>query len=79
MESAPLSEANPVATAVTGTGIEVFGGAGRLDDAFGLLERLMTMAAGREITVPYVRQWPGFDPHRRDPRLEPLLLRFATN
>jgi hypothetical protein len=35
------------------------------------------MPAGREVTLSYLRVWPGFDPLRADPRFEQLLARFA--
>ena len=48
-----------------------------VDRAFALLELLFTMPAGRDVTVPFVRAWPAFDPLRGDPRLERLLARFG--
>jgi hypothetical protein len=37
------------------------------------------MPAGREVTIPFLRVWPGFDPLRSDPRFDQLLERFAIN
>jgi tetratricopeptide (TPR) repeat protein len=78
MEMVPLSQANTAATAFMGVAVEVFGRAGKLDEAFELLELLLAIPAGREVTIPYLRLWPGFDPLRHDLRFEPLLDRFAT-
>ena len=79
MELAPLSENSPGATAFMGMAVEVFGRAGELDAAFELLELLFAMPAGREVTIPFLRLWPGFDPLRNDPRFSQLLQRFAAD
>ncbi|MFL5617285.1 MAG: protein kinase domain-containing protein [Gemmatimonadaceae bacterium] len=42
--------------------------------AIALLERLLQMPAGREATVPYLRVDPRWDPLRRDPRFQRLLV-----
>jgi serine/threonine-protein kinase len=69
---------NRAATAFRGLAVETFGRIGELDRAFQLIELLLTMPAGREITVPYLRVWPGFDPLRTDPRFNQLLDRFTV-
>ena len=79
MATVPLSENSPGATAFMGVAIEVFGRAGELDAAFELIELLFAMPAGREVTIPYLRLWPGFDPLRDDPRFDQLLRRFAAS
>ena len=79
MDLAPLSENSPGATAFMGVAVEVFGRVGELDTAFELLELLFAMPAGREVTIPFLRLWPGFDPLRNDPRFEQLLNRFTVS
>lgn len=61
-----------------GGAVEVFSKAGELDGALELLELLFSMPAGREVTVAFLKVWPGFDPLRRDPRFSQLLERFAV-
>jgi serine/threonine-protein kinase len=78
MELVPLSSNSPGATALMGGAVEVFGRAGEIDAAFELLELLLAMPAGREVTVPFLRVWPGFDPLREDPRFDRLLARFGS-
>ena len=77
MELAPIGR-TAIATPIMAGAVEVFGKAGSIDSAFELLELLFTMPAGRDVTVPFVRAWPAFDPLRRDPRFEPLLARFSA-
>jgi serine/threonine-protein kinase len=79
MELAPVSQNSPGATAFMGMAVEVFGRVGERDEAFKLLELLLAMPAGREVTVPFLRVWPGFDPLRSDPRFRQLVERFATS
>jgi tetratricopeptide (TPR) repeat protein len=67
------------ATAAMGGAVEVFAAAGEIDAALDLLELLFSMPAGREVTVPFLRVWPGFDPLRGDPRFDELLVRFAAD
>ena len=75
MELAPPG--HPAASAFMGVAVEVFARAGELDAAFELLELLFAMPAGREVTIQYLRVWPGFDPLRADPRFDQLLARFG--
>ena len=63
------------ATSVMGTAVEVLARVGETDDALDLVELLLSVHAEREITVAYLRAWPGFDPLRNDPRFESLLVR----
>ncbi len=79
MDLAPLSENSPGATAFMGVAVEVFGQVGELDTAFELLELLFAMPAGREVTIPFLRLWPGFDSLRNDPRFDQLLNRFTVS
>jgi hypothetical protein len=62
-----------------GVAVEVLARVGETDDALDLVELLFSTHAGREITVPYLRVWPGFDPLRNDPRFEALLVRFGAD
>jgi tetratricopeptide (TPR) repeat protein len=78
MDLAPLSQNSLGATAFMGVAVEVFGRVGDLDEAFKLLELLLAMPAGREVTVAFLRVWPGFDPLRRDTRFQELLARFPV-
>ena len=75
MELAPPG--HPAASAFMGVAVEVFARAGDFDAAFELLELLFAMPAGREVTIQYLRLWPGFDPLRADPRFDQLLARFG--
>ena len=61
-----------------GLAIEVFAHVGEFDRAFEMIELLLSMPSGREITVPFLRVWPGFDPLRRDPRFAQLIERFSA-
>jgi hypothetical protein len=79
MDLVPLSENSPGATAFMGVAVEVFGRVDELDEAFKLLDLLLAMPAGPEVTIPFLRVWPGFDPLRKDPRFHQLLERFAIN
>jgi eukaryotic-like serine/threonine-protein kinase len=77
MQLAPFSDENPGATAAMGGAAEVFIRAGRHDDALYLIELLLAMPAGREISVPLLRIEPLFDPLRDDPRFEQLIRRYS--
>jgi serine/threonine-protein kinase len=78
MELAPVAEHNLGATAFMGVSVEVFGRVGALDEAFTLLELLLGMPAGREVTIAFLQVWPGFDPLRGDPRFQELVKRFPV-
>lgn len=67
------------ASSVMGVGVEVLAKVGETNEALDRLELLFSMHAGREVTVPYLRVWPGFDPLRSDPRFAELLKRFAAD
>ena len=73
----PISQRVTSATAFMGIAVEAFARIGEIDAALDLLELLFAMPAGREVTVPYLRLWPGFDPLRNDPRFEALLNRYS--
>jgi hypothetical protein len=65
------------ATATIGGVVEVFLTAGEHDDALQLIELLLTIPDGREISVPLLRSEPMFDPLRSVARFQQLRLRFA--
>lgn len=64
-------------TAMMGIAIETFGRTGELDRAFEMIELMLSMQSGREITLPFLRVWPGFDSLRKDPRFDDVLRRFS--
>jgi TolB-like protein/Flp pilus assembly protein TadD len=78
MELEPIARRTDEAMAVMRGAVEVFAKIGEKDETFELLELLFSMPAGREVTVPFLRVWPAFDPLRSDPRFEELLARFAV-
>ncbi|HTK48600.1 MAG TPA: protein kinase [Gemmatimonadaceae bacterium] len=77
MELAPMGRGDGAAPISAGA-VQVFAKAGRIDAALELLELLFTMPAGRDVTVPFVRAWPAFDPLRGDPGFERLLVRYGA-
>ena len=77
MELVPLASNTPAATAFMGGAVEVFARAGETAAALELLELLFSMPAGREVTLAFLRVWPGFDGLRDDPRFEELLGRYG--
>jgi Flp pilus assembly protein TadD len=78
MGLASVSQNSPGATAFMGVAVEVFARVGEADEAFKLLELLLAMPAGREVTIPFLRLWPGFDRLRADPRFHQLIARFSA-
>jgi serine/threonine-protein kinase len=66
------------ATAFMGIAIESLGRLGEFDRAFEMIELLFTMQSGREVTLQFLRLWPGFDSLRGDPRFDQVLERFKT-
>jgi serine/threonine-protein kinase len=76
---APLSENSPAATAAMGGAVEIYAQLGETDAALELLELLLAMPAGREVSVPLLRLDPTYDPLRSDPRFEALLTRFSRS
>jgi tetratricopeptide (TPR) repeat protein len=65
-------------TATMGGAAEICARAGDFDGAFGLLEELLSMPAGREVSVAMLRVDPTWDPMRRDSRFESLLAKHST-
>lgn len=78
-ELVPVSDNAPGATAFMGGAVEIYMQLGEADAALELIELLLAMPAGREISVPLLRLDPDFDPLRGDPRFEALLARFSRN
>jgi tetratricopeptide (TPR) repeat protein len=78
-ELVPLSANTVAATAYMGGAVEIYAQLGDADAALELIELLLTMPAGREISVPLLRLDPTFDPLRSDPRFEALLARFSRS
>jgi tetratricopeptide (TPR) repeat protein len=77
LELAPVTDDAPTAMAFMGMAAQVYARAGANDRALELLELLFSMPAGREVTVPFLRVYPAFDPLRSDSRFDDLLKRFA--
>ncbi len=74
---APLVTDNVRATAAMGGAIEVFAQLGEHDAALELLELLLAIPAGREVSVPLLKIDPMFDPLRGDPRFGAMMERFS--
>ncbi len=79
MEIVPLTESSPIATAFMGGAAEIYARLGEADAAIDLIEMLLAMPAGREISVPLLRIDPVYDRLRSDPRFDALLSRFSRN
>ncbi len=69
----------PAATAAMGGAVEIYAQLGETDAALEVIELLLAMPAGREVSVPLLRLDPTFDPLRSDPRFEALLVRFSKS
>jgi serine/threonine-protein kinase len=79
VELVPVADNSPSATAFMGGAVEIYVQLGDADAALELIELLLAMPAGREVSVPLLRLDPTFDPLRSDPRFEALLARFSKN
>jgi serine/threonine-protein kinase len=79
MELVPLSTNTQAATAAMAGAAEVFVQAGETDAALELLELLLGMAAGHDVSVSLLRGNPAYHPLRGHPRFEKLLDRFSMN
>jgi TolB-like protein/Flp pilus assembly protein TadD len=76
VELLPESEdafAGPVATAALA---EIYAWVGEPDEAFRLLDHLLTVANG--LTVPTLKLDPAWDPLRNDPRFQALIDKYAA-
>ena len=78
-ELVPVSDNSSSATAFMGGAVEIYAQLGETNAALELIELLLAMPAGREVSVPLLRLDPTFDPLRSDPRFDALLSRFSRN
>jgi tetratricopeptide (TPR) repeat protein len=69
----PLASSSPIATANLGGALEIYARLGEADAAFEIIDLLLAMPAGREISVPLLRIDPDFARLRGDPRFEALV------
>ena len=79
MELAPISANVSFATCFMGGAAEIFAQLGESDAAIELLDRLLRMPAGREVSVPLLRVDPAYDRLRSDPRFQRMLARHDTD
>ena len=79
MALAPVSANIVRATCFMGGAAEIFAFVGENDAAIELLDRLLSMPAGREASVPLLRADPAYDRLRDDPRFEQMLRRHASD
>jgi tetratricopeptide (TPR) repeat protein len=70
---------HPEATAALGGAVEIYTRLGETDSALQLLEVLLALPAGREASVPLLRNDPIYDPLRGDPRFETMLQRYTND
>jgi hypothetical protein len=75
----PISNNSPAAAAFMEGAVEIYAQTGDVDRALELIELLLAMPAGREVSVPLLRIDPTFDPLRRDARFGALINRFSRN
>jgi serine/threonine-protein kinase len=78
-EVARASENMDAMTAFMGGVVEIYAQLGEADAALELIELLLTLPAGREISVPLLRLDPTYDRLRSDPRFDALLRRFSSH
>jgi eukaryotic-like serine/threonine-protein kinase len=79
VEFVPVAESTPEATAFMGGALEIYARLGEADAAFELIELLLAMPAGRELSVPLLRIDPIYEPLRSDPRFAALVARYSPN
>jgi eukaryotic-like serine/threonine-protein kinase len=72
-------EGHPEATAAIGGAVEILARLGETEPALQLLEVLLAVPAGREVSVPLLRTDPIYDSLRGDPRFENMLQRYAPD
>jgi serine/threonine protein kinase/Flp pilus assembly protein TadD len=78
MELVPLTATAYRGAAYMGLAVEILARVGEVDRAFEMIDLMLTMPTGREITIPYLRVWPSFDPLRKDPRFDEVIRRYAA-
>jgi serine/threonine-protein kinase len=79
LDLVPLSSNTLAATAAMAGAAQVFVLAGETNAALELLELLLGMPAGHEVSVAILRGNPAYDRLHGDPRFEKLLERFSLN
>jgi eukaryotic-like serine/threonine-protein kinase len=79
MQFVPVAESTPQATAFMGGALEIYARLGEADAAFELIELLLAMPAGRELSVPLLRIDPVYEPLRSDPRFAAVIARYSPN
>lgn len=77
MALAPVSANVVTATCAMGSAAEILAAVGENGMAIELLDRLLSMPAGREASVPFLRVDPAYDPLRSDPRFEAMLKKYV--
>lgn len=78
-ETVPMSQNGIFATALMGGALEIYARLGDANAAFDIIELLLSMPAGRELSVGLLRVDPVFDKLRSDPRYNALITRFSAN
>ena len=78
MELVPVTVMPYRGSAFMGLAVEIFARVGEFDRAFEMIDLMLTMPSGREISIPYLRVWPSFDPLRSDPRFDDVIRRYAA-
>jgi serine/threonine-protein kinase len=77
VELLPESEDAVDGPKVTATLAEIYAWVGEHDEAFRLLDHLLTVPNG--LTVPMLKLDPAWDPLRKDPRFQALIEKYAAN
>jgi tetratricopeptide (TPR) repeat protein len=77
-ELLPPWDGHSAATAALGGAVEVYTRIGETDAALQLLEVLLAVPAGREVSIPLLLNEPLYDPLRSDPRFDRMVERFST-
>jgi serine/threonine protein kinase/tetratricopeptide (TPR) repeat protein len=78
-EIVPMSQNSTFSTALMGGALEIYARLGESNAAFDMIELLLSMPAGRELSPQLLRVDPVFDKLRSDPRYDALINRFSNN